>query len=483
MKKLGRYLILEEVGRGSMGRIYRARDPEIDRVVAIKTIAVEGFGLAPEAEFRQRFLREAKAAGKLLHPGIVAIFDVGEDSETGTPFIVMEYIEGRTLQEVGAHQQLPRDKALELVRQLAEALDYAHREGIVHRDIKPANIIVTGEGRAKIADFGVAKLQAIELTQTGMMMGTPTYMSPEQTVGEAVDGRSDLFSLVTVLYWLLTGERPFVGNNMATLTFNIVHKEPKPPSSLEPTLSKQFDQVVARGLAKEPGGRYQTGRELADDLDDLLNGRPLRSQARPRPEAHKATVSSALSPIWGRPGLLALMAVIVLLLVIGGVSWQSSQPGGAIDAQPTADATPSVVPVPEDPAGQPVPSGPAATQGVTPQRSPSRKAVRRESRPQPLPTATVRLEGEHAFEQATLSFYADGKLLERISLQTTGAPAQFAAQASLPPGDKVLSVTMREEGETRTERGYLQGSFAQGQTRTLRVTFDPRGRMELRWAD
>ena len=173
MKKLGRYLILEEVGRGAMGRIYRARDPEIDRVVVIKTIAVTGFDVGPDREFHQRFLREAKAAG--------------------TPFIVMEYIEGRTLQDVGSGQQLPREQALELVKQLADTLDYAHREGIVHRDIKPANIIVTPQGRAKIADFGVAKLQALEMTQSGMMMGRRPICRPSRCWGSPLTAARTCF--------------------------------------------------------------------------------------------------------------------------------------------------------------------------------------------------------------------------------------------------------------------------------------------------
>ncbi|MGH7753563.1 MAG: serine/threonine-protein kinase, partial [Gemmatimonadales bacterium] len=180
MKRLGRYEILEEIGRGAMGTVFRARDPKIDRVVALKTISIAGLGPADQKEFHQRFFREAQAAGKLSHGGLVTIHDVGEDESTQTPFIVMEYIQGKTLEELGRGERLPTATTLELAKQVAEALDYAHSQKIVHRDIKPANIIVTADGRAKITDFGVAKLQMTQFTQPGQVLGTPAYMSPEQ---------------------------------------------------------------------------------------------------------------------------------------------------------------------------------------------------------------------------------------------------------------------------------------------------------------
>ena len=273
MSQLGRYEILDELGSGSMGTVFRGRDPIIDREVAVKTIRLQGFAKGETEGFRERFFREAQAAGKLSHPGIVTIHDVGEDESTRTPYIVMEFIAGQTLDSLirEAAAPLPPEKALGIVKQIAEALDYAHSAGIVHRDIKPANIIVTPADRPIITDFGVARLRKSQVTVQGEMIGTPAFMSPEQVRGERVDGRADLFSLGVILYWMLTLERPFTGE-LADLMFQIVSRDPAPPSSLNSALRPDFDAVVARALAKPRESRYQTGDEFAGDLDCLLSG-------------------------------------------------------------------------------------------------------------------------------------------------------------------------------------------------------------------
>ncbi|MEE9235337.1 MAG: serine/threonine-protein kinase, partial [Candidatus Acidoferrales bacterium] len=272
MKQLGRYEILEELGRGAMGTVYRARDPKIDRIVALKIISIAGVPAADEEEYRQRFFREAQAAGKLSHPGLVTIYDVAEDEATQIPFIVMEFIEGETLESLAA-QGVPVGQALAWVKQVAEALDYAHARGIIHRDIKPANIIVTEEGRAKITDFGIAKLAMTQATQAGTILGTPAYMSPEQLNGKTLDGRSDLFSLGVILYRLLTSQKPFTGDSVTAVSYQVVYKEPPRVTQLNPELSPDFDYVVGRALAKDSGQRYPRGNQLADDLDDLWNSR------------------------------------------------------------------------------------------------------------------------------------------------------------------------------------------------------------------
>ena len=280
MHQLGRYEIVAELGRGAMGAVFRARDPKIDRVVAIKTIAVPASSKHDAEHYRQRFFREAQAAGRMSHPGIVTIFDVGEDETTQTPFIVMECVEGDSLDRMVAATpagKLPREIALKLLRQIAEALDYAHRQGTVHRDIKPANVMVTAEGQAKIADFGIAKLAMADTTLPGHVVGTPAYMSPEQLNGKAVDGRSDLFSLGVIAYWLLTGVKPFDGDTLTEICVQVVTKEPAPPSEIMPDLSFDFDYVLSRALAKDPAMRYQSGSEMAADLDDLSAGKNLRS--------------------------------------------------------------------------------------------------------------------------------------------------------------------------------------------------------------
>src|SRR6476469_1118117 len=279
MHQLGRYEIVAELGRGNMGAVFRARDPKIDRTVAIKTIAVPAGAAKDFEHYRQRFFREAQAAGRLSHPGIVTIYDVGEDEAAHTPFIVMECVEGESLDRLvaAASGTLPRGSALELVQHIAEALDYAHSQGIVHRDIKPANIMVTAAGQPKIADFGIAKLALAETTMPGQVVGTASYMNPEQLNGKAVDGRSDLFSLGVITYWLLTGVKPFDGDTITEICVQVVTKKPAPPSEIAPGLSGSFDYVLSRALAKDPATRYQNGRELAADLDDLGAGRIPRS--------------------------------------------------------------------------------------------------------------------------------------------------------------------------------------------------------------
>jgi predicted Ser/Thr protein kinase len=282
MSQLGRYEILGELGSGSMGTVFRGRDPMIDREVAVKTIRLQGFAPGETEGFRERFFREAQAAGKLSHPGIVTIHDVGEDESTRTPYIVMEFIAGQTLDALirEAAAPLPVEKSLGFVKQIAEALDYAHSAGIVHRDIKPANIIVTPAGRAIITDFGVARLRKSQVTVQGEVIGTPAFMSPEQVRGERVDGRADLFSLGVILYWMLTLEKPFTGE-MADLMFQIVYRDPAPPSALMPALRPDFDAVLARALAKPRDSRYQTGDEFAGDLDCLLSGQAPHAPAPP----------------------------------------------------------------------------------------------------------------------------------------------------------------------------------------------------------
>ena len=267
MAKAGRYEIVGELGRGAMGVVYRAVDPVIGRNVAVKTIRLteEGTGLS-RAELLSRFQTEARAAGVLTHPNIVVIYDAGE--EDGLYYITMELVEGKSLQALldGGHA-FPVPRVLRILEQTCSALQFAHERSIVHRDIKPANLMLAGDDTVKITDFGTAKiLQFGTVQQTTHVMGTPSYMSPEQVKGRPVDGRTDIFSLGVVMYEMLTGEKPFPGQSITTVIYKIVNEDPIPPRNLNPSLHPGLNDIVMRALAKEPEARYQTCRELMLDL-------------------------------------------------------------------------------------------------------------------------------------------------------------------------------------------------------------------------
>jgi len=270
--KLGRYEVLNELGKGAMGIVYLAKDPVIGRMVAIKTIRLGTVSDddSESSEFRERFIREAQTAGILSHNNIVTIHDIGEDAESQTSFIAMEYIEGKNLKTLMAEKtRFPYDQVADMIAQVAEAIDYAHRKGIIHRDVKPANIIITADGKVKITDFGIAKIASSNLTTTGQFLGTPNYMSPEQVSGAPVDGRSDIFSLGVVLYELLTKRKPFQGENLTAISYKIVHEEFTPPATLSSDVPPEFNSIVARAMAKDPWNRYQRGKDFALALHQL----------------------------------------------------------------------------------------------------------------------------------------------------------------------------------------------------------------------
>ena len=288
-KTIGRYEIVKELGHGAMGAVFLARDPAMERTVALKTILSGALASEQSDEFRARFYREARAAGALAHPGIVPVFDVGEHE--GVPYLVMEFVNGRTLDDAmkkGERQSMER--VCEIGQQISEALGYAHRKGVVHRDIKPANILLTsretyGIERPRITDFGVAKLTAGEITTTGQMLGTPAFMPPEQFTGAPIDGRTDLFSLGVILYWMATGEQPFPGETMTTVSYKIVHTEPVPPAKLNPLIPAQMDKVIMKCLSKSPADRYQSGEELAQALAEVRRGAAPASMKTAVPQA------------------------------------------------------------------------------------------------------------------------------------------------------------------------------------------------------
>ncbi len=263
-RQIGRYEILEEIGRGAMGVVFKGRDPLIGRAVAVKTITA---GVAESADLLERFYREARAAGGLQHPNIVTIYEMAESE--GAPFIAMEYLQGESLEKLIARKPaLPLATRIDYVVQACRALDYAHRRGVIHRDVKPANIVITTDGMVKVVDFGIARIADASKTQTGMLLGTLAYMSPEQLRGQHADARCDIWALGVVLYELITYRRPFTGDNHAALLLNILQNEPPSIRQLLTDCPIQLQTVVSRALRKDDKERYPTMEAL---LNDLLN--------------------------------------------------------------------------------------------------------------------------------------------------------------------------------------------------------------------
>jgi serine/threonine-protein kinase len=263
-ERIGRYEILEEVGHGAMGTVYKARDPLLDRALALKTVSIEFEGDEFES-FERRFYREARSAGRLSHPNIVTIHDVGKSD--GVAYIAMEFLQGRSLRamlDLGV--VFPPDRIADIAAQVADGLAFAHDNGVVHRDIKPANIMVLDRGPIKIMDFGIALLPTGTATRTDRVFGSPKYMSPEQIVGHPVDGRSDVFSLGAVIYEMLTGFAPFYGGNLDDVLYQVINEMPAAPSSRNKRIPPAFDFIVAKAMAKHPDGRYPDARAMAADL-------------------------------------------------------------------------------------------------------------------------------------------------------------------------------------------------------------------------
>lgn len=309
--KIGRYEILDEIGQGAMGTVYRALDPLIEREVAIKTVVIAQLrSEGPDAE--ARFLREAQSAGRLSHPNIVTIYDVGETDSLA--YIAMEYLPGSTLRDLMDRSLLPLDLALDTALQMAEALAFAHEHGVVHRDIKPANVVVTGRhGRIKLTDFGIAHLLNSNQTQTGQMLGSPRYMSPEQAMGREVDGRSDIFSLGAVLYEMLTGRYAFDGDSLPTIVYRVINETPPAAMPSRGALPPGLAELLARMLQKNPASR-PNAREVAATLQSVVAARQTAS-SDPGPPAAQRVSRSLRVLAFGTPlGVFLLIGVGIIVI-------------------------------------------------------------------------------------------------------------------------------------------------------------------------
>src|SRR6516162_3039514 len=443
--KAGRYEILGELGRGAMGVVYRATDPVIGRPVAVKSIRLssEGTGLTRN-ELLSRFQTEARAAGLLTHPNIVVVYDAGE--ENGLYYITMELVEGKSLQSLldGGHA-FPVPRVLRILEQTCSALAFAHERNVVHRDIKPANLMLTADDTVKVTDFGTAKiLQFGTVQQTTHVMGTPSYMSPEQMKGRPVDGRSDIFSLGVVLYEMLTREKPYPGQSITTVIYKIVNEDPVPPRQLNPSIPPGLNEIVLKALAKEPEVRYQSCREMLEDLKSYRNlgaadrgpdatlisprtgrlGQLFATPTNPlRPYAGEPATGAAAHSLQRRvsspmqtptvrrtgpvqpyqeppkePGTFApVLAAIFLLCVIiwGGMKlrpeWEAARQlnkAAQAQSQPTGIAAPAaaVAPAPQQPLPSKESDSPAEKPSAMSSSAPAAPTI---SKPAPAETATI----------------------------------------------------------------------------------------------
>jgi len=519
-KRFGRYEIVGELGRGAMGVVYKARDPQIDRLVAIKTVSLWGQEPEAEEEFRLRFTNEAQAAGRLHHPGIVSVFDVGTSPENKDPYIVLEYVSGEPLNKILAREKkVSLAKALKLAEEIAEALDYAHAQGVVHRDIKPANILVTEDGHAKIADFGIAKLNLAHFTVPGKVLGTPAYMAPEQLTGQGCDGRSDLFSLGVILYAMVTGHSAFQGDSATTVCFKVANREPVAASAFDMTLPPQLDSVISRAIAKDPEERYQSGAEFADDLRQLQQsykvGSTTSSQQAILQTGTRSTAARTATSV--RPAqavedaghvvrhvlltpvrdLMVGAAIVLLLVVIGAKTGVLVIPGKlglaglfpstavAENSNPRTPAQASIT--------HPVETSTPATSTIggaapRPKLHSSRLHIVKQV---VVPTSTLELTIQHQFKSATLSVWVDDKLaltrplhggVQKKLVVFNGVKGAESETLTVPAGNHVLRLRARSADQTVDLSKSISAEFVGGDQKTLQVSFDKHNTMmRLAW--
>jgi eukaryotic-like serine/threonine-protein kinase len=453
-KTLGRYEIVDEIARGAMGVVYKARDPLIDRLVAIKTVDIG----APNAEtetFERRFFREAKSAGRLNHPNVVTIHDVGKSDDVA--YIAMEYLDGKSLREIlDSGAVLPPQRIADIVAEIAGGLAFAHRNGVVHRDVKPANVIVLDSGAVKITDFGIALLPTGTRTMTGNVFGSPRYTSPEQVMGRPIDGRSDVFSLGAVLFELLTGRSPFGGSDLNGILKQVLTEPTPPPSMLNQTLPRAFDHIVAKATAKDPDERYQDADEMARDLRnfdrlDLATPapaplprleHPTNPKAVPAPAVADAPLVPAYSAVahawWKRKStwVAAASAIVVIAVAAAMLPRKSVAPADPApitatsgSVAPSAAPPPTaVVALPASVAPQPV----RAQAEATPKPTVAETKVAEAAAAPPAPPVAPKPTGRVVLAVAPWGeIYVDGKK-RGISPPTK--------ELRLPPGKHAIEI-------------------------------------------
>jgi len=496
---IGRYEILREIGRGAMGVVYEARDPALERTVALKVIQPSAQGEAARV-FEERFLAEARIAAALQHPGIVVVHDVGRDPATGTLFIALELLRGQTLAELAAPGPLDWRTTLHLVAQVARALHHAHRQGVVHRDVKPANVMVLPSGEVKVMDFGIARLESARqrLTTRGEFIGTPLYTAPEQAKTEDVDGRADVFSLASVAYTLLTGRAAFMAPTIPGIVHRVVYEEPHPPSHIVPGLPADVERVLARALAKDPERRYPTAEAFAEDAEDILAGQ------RPRHAAGHdlVVVEESDSPLEA------------LLVNAAGAPAPAPQPADSSTVPPTGGATRSLLPAnlprrrrrwrasalaaaaaslgllalflwapwqAPDPSAHP-PTPPTPTASTAPFFGPLAALL-------PEAPGRLRIDFDHPLRSGTLRVFVDDEMAleEPLTGQKRTKALVFGLhggssrnELEISPGLHEVRIEVLWDENVRTER--IVGNFRPGATRRLQASLGRiRRDLDLEW--
>jgi eukaryotic-like serine/threonine-protein kinase len=497
---IGRFEILREIGRGAMGVVYEARDPDLGRTVALKVIqaAAEGDELQG---FEERFLDEAKIAAALQHPGIVVVHEVGRDIGTGTLFIALELLRGETLAELARAGPVRWERVMRIIAQVARALHHAHVQGVVHRDIKPANVIVLATGEAKVTDFGIARFESIRgrLTSTGQFIGTPLYTAPEQARVEEVDGRADVFSLASVAYTLLTGRPPFDAPTIPGIVHRVVYEEPVAPSRLVPELPPDVERILARALAKDPDHRYPSAEAFAEDAEDVAAGAPPRHAAgddlvvvddpasshaagmpavfaRGEAAAPVAPAAPSTPALGGLPPgagdtrtssppprrhasrAPVVAAAAAILGVVALFLWAPRQPPSAPGATPPTPAT----------------TAPSTGPATAPATAPAAAPVQTEP-------ARLRIDFAHPLRRGRLQVFVDDELTldERLTGQQKKTALVFKLhegslreELDVAPGLHEVRIEVTWDDNKKVER--IVGSFRAGATRRLEASL---GRM------
>ncbi len=486
----GRYERQVCLGRGACGIVYLARDRVIGRTVALKIIEF-GASLADDvrSEMAARSEREARAAGALNHPNIVTIHDAGPGEADASFFIVMEYVEGQTLSSLLDKGPLTPSETVRIGTEIADALEYAHQLGVIHRDVKPANILIRKDGAAKIADFGVARFESSDLTNTGQWVGSPAYMSPEQAQGRPADARSDIFALGVVLYEMLTGSRPFAAETLAGLSYQIIHEQPVPPSICNLALDDRWDEVILRAMAKKPEARYPTAADLASDLDSLVPGVggtfPAGARRPSSPGLATATLQLDVEPLepllgtaesprisWSRIAAAAGVILVPVGIIVGLRSLQAldlsrSEPEMQVVFEP-------------DPA--------AAASGVlegAPTGGQSEVA-----------TATLLLNVVHGLESGRVEVGVDGRPLWVQSIRASDGlrltpvgrrlrgmnPARTTGTIEVPAGDPEIEVSVISDEGSWTQTTSRRMNPGDREILTVRVRTGRTTGMELKWS-